>query len=292
MTLEIVQGICNLLSRWIIGQIDLRADAMKGDTTIKVSSTRHYFADDPIRIFIFGDPDDISTFHSVKCVIDSTTLVLHEPLQQDYLADCTRIAKTLINRIYEGDPPVKPMSNSIAVTMPHVHQEPFTLESVSDDHTVSIVCYAEGKGYQDSFRRIHRITKRVRDAILLGPLFIEPFGLTALKEDASPTDKTIIVESSDQVCRLGFVHFDNGKWFRTNRLIENLGNGVFQLATPIGRAFEAGTDVMLPHVFPYDIRITDTQFAPQNTDQVLRKRSELTMSVKVEQRRAKSNVRG
>ncbi len=291
ITINIIKGVANVMSRWIIGEIKLTEDALKGDTTVTVNSTRHYLPNDPIRIFVSNDNEQISTFNIVECIVDTTTLQLVTPLAQDYVCVQTKIQKTLINKLYEGDPPVKPLSNSIAVTMPSIDREPLTLESVTEDHSINITCYAEGKTFTESFERIHNLTDRAKTALFLGPYLIEPFGQTTLTNDAKAGDPIIQVDDPDELCRLGFVMFDNGQWLRDNRIIANMQNGVFQLASPIGRPFPAGTCVILPHVFPYDIRVEHIEFTP-DAGNVLKKRSEIDMSIKIETRRHKANVRG
>lgn len=292
--IELSKSIKRIISRHILGISNLTSPAVINTNYILVESTKKYLIGEHL---VIRQPGSVDAELVVVSAIDGRNrLILCNNLTRDWLIGCY-IQKIIgyssgntefLKAIYIGDPPVITEFPAIAIDLKTRNSEWLTLESTSEKYNIDITVYGGNLAYYDSaYELMVSYASAVESALFRSfyPL-VEPYFYTTLAEDSPAGSFTIKVTDNEFYrCSMGTVFFENIDHIRSNRIIEDLGNGVLKLAIAQPVDYYAGDKVISPRVHVYNTLPASTTYGTVVKKESALKCAVISYSCDIEQRR-------
>lgn len=273
--LEVEKAIKRIIEKYIVSATPLISDASAGTDSIYVQSTRRYRSDDSIAIY---DPALASTdqgdaeFNKIKCIVDSNTLTLYDPLKTTFPSATSLIQKTvktdedgsdsIIEAVYTGDPEAIPRYPAITIEGKSEDIEWLTIESISNSYNIDITIYVEAADFQSQREVMMSYVKQIKESLFrsLYPL-AKPYYQTTLAEDLIAGDTVVRLTDQNFLAFGGlYVFFENGDFLRSASIRKYLGNGVYELMFPLDVDFSAGDLLIRPGRHLYDAMCKSVEY--------------------------------
>jgi hypothetical protein len=262
--LELLRSIKKTIERKVVNIQTIRSNISVGETTIPVRSAKRF--EPCTQVVIYREGEDDGEIHTIDHITDYHTIVLQEPLIENYSTSNTRVQNVIegvnwVRGIYIGDPPVIPRYPAITIYGNTRSSEWLTLESTSEKYDISISVYIEAAFYDKGYEYVLNLTKMLERTLYanLYPL-TNPFFTSVLINDVTDTDTVIRVEDDDLHKSFAWFFLENDLYTRHAKPKEYLGSGVIELVAPVGVPFSAGDDVIFPGRHFYDCRPQTTEY--------------------------------
>ncbi len=281
--LNIQKAIKKIIERYIVNMTPLTVAATSGDTSISLASARRYSIGEAIVIYnkpsaqvqAEGEYHVISGLPGENIIDIDSALISNYPLQNSYVEKLIGFESgdaTFLEAVYLGDPAVIPKYPAITIDAKTRSSEWFTLESTTEEYNIDITVYVLAEDYETQYEMMHSYVKAIECSLFrsLYPL-VEPYTSTTLAEDVDADD--IIIKLTDErmlECGGGWIWLESYDYLRHNTVVRVLGNGVYELASPIGREFSAGDSVIRPGRHIYNSLPHSTQYGTVNKDAMLK----------------------
>lgn len=253
--LQLQEALKRIIERYIVNIMPFSEAISAGSTTIPVMSSGRFRNCDKVVIYNQAalDATGEGEIREITCIPDRNSVQINIPLIDAYTADTSFIQKLVgdqfVQGIYFGDPAKISHYPGITINAVEKNNKWFTLSSTSETYQIDITIYVKEADYEQSYRLMHTYAKQIERALFrsLYPL-AEPFDTATLAEAVESTDTVIrITDYQDLVNHMsGFLFLESWDNLRSNRILEALGAGVFELAMPIGASFAAGDTVIQP----------------------------------------------
>jgi hypothetical protein len=272
--LDLLRAIRRIISRYIVNQRSIVADASPGDSTISVESVHRFNVGDQLAIYMRPE-ENAATEAEIKYITeipDVNTLVLDSELTGSYAANDSAIEKTVagtfLRGIYLGNPPILPAYPAITIHMMDKDNSPLTLDSTTEDFSVAITIWINSEDYDLQYQLMLYYASQIENSLFrsLYPL-VEPYSVAYLADPVEPDDTLIhVAEGSPPLYPPCDAFLESPECVKLIRLAEDLGNGVYRLAFVQGKPFAAGDSVIRPHrafymTMPSGIKVADIQSA-------------------------------
>ncbi len=290
---EIQKAIKKVIERYIVNQTPITTALASGITTIPLASSRRYACDDLVVIFNKPAMDQQAEgeVHTIVDIPDNNNIVIDAGLIEDYTLENSFVEKmvggTFLEAVYLGDPEVIPRYPAITVDAKTKTNEWLTLESTSEQFTIDVTVMVEAEMYDTQYELMHRYTKAIETALFrtFYPL-VEPFDQTTLVNAIVPADTMIQIADEDMLLCSGgsWIWLESYDYLRSNRVINSLGNGVYELLLPVSRPFDAGTLIIRPKRHIYNTIPKQTQYGTINKGTTL-KAAQISWTAQEEVRR-------
>ena len=278
--IEIQKAIKKIIERFIAQMVPLIADANQGDTFVDIQSTRRFLQGNHIVLRDEGSND--AQVYQVVSIDGLNRLILDTPLTTTHSASTGIVQKLtgfdsgnkeLLKAVYLGDPAVIQQFPAITVDAKSRSSQWLTLESTSETYEIDITVYIDGLAhYESQYTLMMAYVKAIETSLFRSfyPL-VRPYYITQLAQDVSAGDTTIAVSDEKLwYCGVGWIFLESPDYTEPNRLLENLGNGVFRLEHSITKDFLAGDNVLHPFRHIYNSLPHSTEYGFVNKGTVLK----------------------
>ncbi len=276
--LNIQKALKKVIEKFIVNQMDLTEDANDGDTVLQVTSSRRFVCGDVIWV---GNPfTGGGEWSTVVRLPDKRSITLDGPLEDSYsaadsivrkLTGAEEAGRQTLKGVYTGSPNVIQSFPAITVNARRRSAESLTLESVSEKFEIEIGVYIRAADYELQYELMQLYAKAIEDALFrtLYPL-VEPFVTSTITETVDPSDTIIKIADNDIfACMSGWIFLESADHLRPNKLINFLGNGVYELAMAVGRDFDVGDTVIMPRRHIYNALPRGTEYGTVNSQKGL-----------------------
>ena len=252
--LQLQEALKRIIERYIVNIVPFSEAISAGSTVIPVMSSRRFKNCDQVVIYNQAvlDATGEGEIREITCIPDKNSIQLDIPLLDAYPVGTSFVQKLVggqfIQGIYLGDPAKISHYPGITINATEKSNEWFTLESTSETYNIDITIYVKEADYEKSYRLMHTYAQQIERALFrsLYPL-AEPFDTATLAEAVGRTDTVIrITDFQDLNYMGGFLFLESWDNLKSNRILETLSAGVFELVTPIGADFDAGDKVIQP----------------------------------------------
>lgn len=278
---ELQKAIRKIIARFIAKIVPLTSDASIGDTVINVESSRRFRCGE--QIVLYNDSDDMGVCFTIADVPSKTQIELDEALEYDFPASTSKVQKLIgvdedrsnaqfLRAIYLGDPAVISHFPAITINVVSRNSEWLTLESTSETYEIDITIYVTAADYEAQYELMHAYVEAIEAALFRSfyPL-VDPYHLTTLVENIEIGDTLIRVADENLLqCLGGWIWIESNDYLRHNKVVESLGNGVYRLALPVDRDFDAGDKIIRPLKHIYNALPRSTQYGTINKDGMLK----------------------
>jgi len=256
--IDLLDAVKSTIERYIVGRIACTQDPREGDTTIHLQTSRRLSV--PEDVVVYSKPTStepaIAERRTIESVPDSTTIVIDQPLTQDY--ENAAIEKTVngqfIDGVYLGDPPTLPSYPAITIEALDKDNEWSTLGRTAETHSLDVTVWASHTDYENQYRTMLHYSRLIENSLFrsLMPL-VPPYLTQTLSEPITETD-TLYRVTSDSPVAAGWaqIWFESADHLRMSRCRCYHGNGVYELAIAPGANFPAGSKVIIPQRYFYD----------------------------------------
>jgi hypothetical protein len=292
--LEIQKAIKKIIERFIAQMVPLQADAHAGDTFVDIESTRRFLQGDSIVVRKEDSTD--AEVHTVLLIEDRHRLILADALTADWPVSTGYVQKLtgfasgnteFLKAVYIGDPAVIQQFPAITIDAKSRASEWITLESTSETYEIDITVYVDGLAHFESqYELMMAYTKAIETSLFRSfyPL-VRPYYTAKLLNGVSTGDTTISVDD-EQIwfCGVGWIFLESPDYTEPNRLLENLGGGVFRLERAITKEFSVGDNIIHPFVHVYNTLAHTTQYGTVNKGTTL-KAAVISFRAQIESRR-------
>jgi len=293
--LNLLEAIKIIIDRYIITKVQLSVNVDAGDTVIPVTSSRRFSLGDQVALY---DQEILDTVGEgevgiVKCLPNTNSLELCEPIGEGYSSTSTFIEKMVGGKFFEGgvfigDPAKMARYPAISINAKEKSNEWLTLESTGEQFSIDISVFTKEADYEESYRMMHIYVKRIEMALFrsLYPL-VRPFDVVQLSEDVLATDTVFRIDEPNNfpLAQLGWIWFESADYLRPGKVIQIVGQGVFELSHAIGRPFSAGDNVIRPRRHFYDAFPRGIRYGTVNRETVVLKAAVISYQAKEEVRR-------
>lgn len=289
-----LRAIKKTIERYVVGKQALTSDVSAGDIIIQVASSRRYKAGDQIAIYKKPAQNEASLadIRTITEIPSTEAIIVDEPLSQDYPAETSGVEKShygaFMDGIYIGDPAVLPGFPAITIDLRTKTNKTLTLESTSEEYDLAITVYSDATDYESQYLLMIHYAQEIENSLWrsLYPL-VEPYDSAPLSEDVVPSDTMIRLTQAMTIppCRDSSVFLEGSDRVSMLRVRADLGNLVYELATPVGSYFSAGDTVIRPTRYFYMTFPKQLQIGTINASQGPLKAAVLNYHMREERRR-------
>lgn len=278
--LEIQKAIKKIIERFIAQMVPLYAEAHAGDSFVDIDSTRRFLQGDSIVVRKQNSND--AEVHTVLAIDGLHRLILADELTEDWPLATGFVQKLtgfssgnteFLKAVYLGDPAVIQQFPAITIDAKSRSSEWMTLESTSETYEIDISVYVDGLAYHESqYELMMAYVKAIETSLFRSfyPL-VQPYFVAQLTQNVHAGDTTIAV-SDEQLwfCGVGWIFLESPDYTEPNRLLENLGNGVFRLERAITKEYSTGDNVIHPFRHIYNTLAHSTRYGSVNKGTMLK----------------------
>ncbi len=292
-SLAIAESIIDLINTYVIAQQPILKDICCAENGVYLQSTEAFHAGEYVAIRDLSSDANNIEIRYISCVTvqdETPVLLFDENVTCHYAKETTEIFKVYnglpVKNVFIGDPGVVGEYPCVIVEVNDIEREPFTLESIQETYSCTIITKISGLDPNNSYKACLSFTDACVRALekRLFPL-ISPYFETTLAHNVGKSEN--VIKTTETLCRANQIVLEDSYGNRRINAIESHeSNNVYVLKFATGIDLSEGDKVLISLVNTFDTRVGEhVSYNSQKDGDLILRESQIDYRTKLLRRR-------